>query len=195
MELVGEARMRAGERRFALRAATSGRHAELDGMIGDFATLEDYRRYLNGQFAFRAAMEQAFEKAALPGGWRPTPAAEAMREDFRDRGWQTPVPLPAPVFHSADEWLGAAYVLQGASLGAQLLLRRAPALGLSGEHGARHLAVQAGALGEWRHFLSLLDEASSFDPAKAAGAALAVFDLAIRAARDAARAECLDDAR
>ena len=58
------------------------------------------------------------------------------------------------------------------------------ALGMSADHGARHLAQQAGDRDAWRAFCGALDAAAPYDPDAAATAAAAAFDAARAAFAD-----------
>ena len=82
-------------------------------------------------------------------------------------------PLP-----DASTLAGVLYVLEGASLGAKLLRRRAAALGLSEAFGARHLA-EGGRDRNWRILLERLEKEETIDIEAAAGASLGAFSLAL----------------
>jgi heme oxygenase len=69
-------------------------------------------------------------------------------------------------------------VLEGASLGARVLIQRAEALGLGASFGARHLALQCNRLNDWRAFLDILEAADGFDIERATSASLAAFAIA-----------------
>src|SRR3546814_19183982 len=69
----------------------------------------------------------------------------------------------APVFVPGDvvdipTALGWLYVAEGSNMGAALLRKEAAKIGLSDNHGARHLApAPAGPAPHWRAFLAALD--------------------------------------
>lgn len=165
--------------RTRLREATAGAHAALEAEVGDIATLPAYRRYLEGLHRFRTAVEPGIAEACatlLPAA-RPSPIAAALAQDMRDLGMD-PGPVDAvPAPADRDAAVGALYVLEGASLGARVLVRHAAALGLGATHGARHLALQCDPAG-WRSFLAMLDAEPDIDIEAAAAAARHGFDQA-----------------
>jgi heme oxygenase len=170
-------------RRFDLRNRTRQGHERLDAAVGVFVTLADYRRYLACLGAFRAAMDRALQDIAWPEGWswRPTRIVDQLARDAKDLG------LPPARDRKADvdltdlsALLGALYVLEGSTLGAQVLRQRAAALGLDRDFGARHLDHMSNDIAQWRAFLLLLDGARDFDIERAAASANDVFALALR---------------
>lgn len=169
-------------RRFQLRQSTSDAHAALDDLVGPLRSRADYRRYLIGIAGFRLAVEPVLDSFALrsfAGRWRPTRIASALREDLADLGMSgVGFSDVTPRIGSVDEFLGCAYVLEGSALGARVLLKRALELGLDADHGARHLAIQAGALDNWRNLVVLLDSAEPFNIEVAKGGAAAAFGTA-----------------
>ncbi len=172
-------------RRFALRERTSQLHAAVDAAVGSFETTAGYARYLSGIHRFRADVEKGLETVDWPqtfGAWRPQAVAALAKADLDDLGLRGRSGL-SPVFDLADpsHLIGALYVLEGSSLGARVLYTRAQALGLSDSHGARHLALQANGLDNWRGFLTLLDAMDGFDLEGAVDGAEHVFRHAARA--------------
>ncbi|CAK7258187.1 MULTISPECIES: biliverdin-producing heme oxygenase [unclassified Shinella] len=175
--------MDGSERRFDLRKRTRTAHERLDAAVGGFCTIDEYRHYLMGLACFRAAMDGALQRVVWPAGWswRPTALARSLDKDAIDLG----LPAAGEASHDialADQsaLLGALYVLEGSTLGARVLCRRAAALGLDEAFGARHLAVLSKDLTQWHAFLLLLDEAGDFDIDQAAASANAVFALALQ---------------
>jgi heme oxygenase len=172
-------------RRFRLRELTAEAHASLDAMIGDFDSVESYNRYLVGMHGFRSAVESALARAEWPaifGNWRPDFIASYAADDLMDLGLK-----PEPVRHEfeiapdASSLFGIAYVLEGSSLGARVLYKRALALGMTPNHGARHLALQAATIDNWGALLEILEAAEPFDMAAAAKASNETFHIAERA--------------
>lgn len=170
-------------RRFQLRERTAAAHAAVDAAIGGFDSIDTYKRYLASLYGFRAPLEAGLEAdcSAMLGPWRPASIAGALRADMADLGVPIPALCPVDLPVNRDGLLGTLYVLEGASLGARLLLRRAEALGLTPIHGARHLALQAARSGEWRAFLDILEADDNFDIEHAASASLAAFAVAASA--------------
>lgn len=171
--------------RFHLRQHTAEAHARLDAAVGAFDTLEDYGRYLRSLLNFRAPVEAALEGIPLPGGFHSRGIADAIRADMHDLGIDTDEgagqPILLPQLDNASSQLGALYVLEGSSLGARLLYKRAQALGLSETFGARHLAIQSGDRDSWPRFLALLEKHPQEAADAAARASIATFELALRA--------------
>lgn len=170
-------------RRWHLRAATHASHDAVDKAVGGVDSLAGYGDYLLALHRFRAVVETALESMPLPEGlrgWQPARVAPALLSDIGDLGLTPMAPLAGgPLLDARRETAyGTLYVLEGATLGAQVLLRRAQTLGLTGEHGARHLALQAGRVPEWREFLVRLEAESDFDLGLAATASSTCFALA-----------------
>lgn len=180
--------------RHFLREETAASHRRVDAAVGDWETLNDYRRYLRGQFIFRNAMENTLGGLIPPRdleSFTRTALAPLIRQDLADLGDRVePATFRDGLGVALDNrsaLLGALYVLEGASLGARLLVRRAASLGLDADHGARHLAAQAGDKLGWPRFVALLEREDEIDAARAAESADAVFALAQRAFAGAAR--------
>lgn len=150
----------------------------MDAAIGAFADREGYRRYLAAIYRFRTPIERDLQRIAWPpamGDWRPRQVSAAIAQDLRDLGVAVPRLDDGASSVPGDALMGTLYVLEGSILGSQVLLKRARQLGLSETHGARHLALQAGGIDEWRDFLTLLEVAEPFDLERATAASLATF--------------------
>lgn len=161
--------------RQTLMQGTRDLHERLDRGIGALQSEGEYRRFLIGSHAFRAALEPALNPAC---GWQALQLAPTLRADLADLNL-TPAPEPAaPRLAGIAAQAGALYVAEGSALGARLLYRRAQALGMGSAHGARHLAAQTSETRRWSRFLDWL-EASGADPGQAMAAANAVFALAL----------------
>lgn len=113
-------------------------------------------------------------------GWRPQPLADFIAADLSDLGLPTP-PLFERVTLDPKEVLGVVYVLQGSTLGARLLVKRAREIGFHEHRGARHLFRQSQDHDGWTRFLGHLDAADPYDAERTVNAALATFALAGRA--------------
>lgn len=176
-------------RRSRLRELTSRAHASLDNLIHQFGSLADYERYLVGIHGFRIPVEEQFAAMNWPGvfgHWRPQLIGQALRADMADLGL---TPSFNPASHgpprNMESLLGQLYVLEGSSLGARILYRRAQGIGLSQNYGARHLALQTGASDNWRKFLVILEQATPVELAGVVTASNAVFYTAEQAFRKA----------
>lgn len=154
-------------------------HDRLDAMAGPLAEIGSYKRYLTATFAFRAALEAK----VLPGAdcnWNIQCLVDALKDDLNDLGLAQPeaVHLAAPASPSA--LAGMLYVAEGSALGARLIQRRAAALGLGPDHGARHLATQTAERERWKSFLHWL-ESNCPDPEQAIHGGRAAFEVALSA--------------
>lgn len=160
----------------------------VDKTVGEWRNLDDYRRYLTGLHVFRAPLETAIAAAPWPQaltGWRPTLIAAEIARDMDDVG------VPARVGEVKGErydlpkdphaLMGALYVLEGSSLGARLLWRRAQDLGLDETRGARHLAAQTASDARWRDYIDRLEAMPDLDIERSVQAANAIFHAAHRA--------------
>jgi len=154
-------------RRLALKRATEAVHARVEGIItsaGMFASLEGYRHYLSATLVIRSHYENLLDASGAATAWPAWPGrrvAHLVAQDLDDLGGPRPVLAKrAELALNPAELLGALYVLEGSSLGARVLSRSVHALGVSADHGARHLHAQAGDAGVWRDFLSILDGAA-----------------------------------
>ena len=155
--------------RFILREKTSLAHARVDALVGTFERREDYTRYIRGMAKFRLPVEHRLDLSRWPeawGPWRPRMIGHVLRQDLL---------AVLPKMRTEAELLGTLYVLLGSNLGAQILQKRANAIGLSDCHGARHLAVQASGLDDWRAFTARLDQVEHIDIEATIEASLATF--------------------
>ena len=85
--------------------------------------------------------------------------------------------------------VGLLYVLEGSSLGARLLAKRAEALGFSADFGARHLFSQARNFSNWRAFSDRMENVRGYDDRAAARWANTAFDYARDAFESAMNAD------
>ncbi|MDQ0316479.1 biliverdin-producing heme oxygenase [Amorphus orientalis] len=154
-----------------MRSSTATAHARLDAAVGDFDDRNSYLTYLRCLQAFREPLEMALDRSALPAefaGWLPIRLAPAIASDREDlEGTVSPFlagrALAAPEPRSPSHAVGMVYVLEGASLGAQVLARRARDLGFDETHGASHLGGRKDSLTNWREFLVRLEAVEGLD--------------------------------
>lgn len=173
--------MRKGTRRQELYAATRPVHDRLDETVGALDDLAAYRAYLGSTMRFRSGVEAALDAAAWPEAWtwRPVLVGRHLMVDAADLDVEVPmrsVRIATPSDVSA--LIGILYVIEGSSLGAKILRRRAARLGLRDDFGARHLALMAAGAG-WPIFLALLEECPEFDLSHAVASATATFVAAL----------------
>ena len=152
-------------RRDRLRKATAVQHKVLDDLVGEknyFANLDGYRAWLRAGDSFHRDVEcqllSCAAQEALPlAAYRHK--TSLLGQDLSDLAW------PSATFQSAAVWpcptlaeaLGILYVMEGASMGARVLLIRARKLGVHESYGARHLGYSAHEIQSWRRFLLLLE--------------------------------------
>jgi heme oxygenase len=177
--------------RRALRLATGAQHQQLDKLIGRPRDLGAYKRYLAFNAVFRPAVERALSAPGHLTALQPFRISSDLALDCRDLD-VTPFALSSPsvsIAVSKAAHLGALYVLEGAALGARLLLRDAEELGLDGARGARHLArlVLQGA--RWETFLETLESIQASDEEALTDSARKVFAFALGVAGSILHAE------
>ena len=117
--------------RAALKAATRDAHERVDAAFGahDLATRAGYARFLLGQAAALAPIEQALTEAGaalLIEAWQEHRRAPLLTADLTALGLASPSPLPAPRFADEAELAGGLYVLEGSRMGGAMLRRAVP---------------------------------------------------------------------
>jgi len=180
-------KMKSTTNRFALRDLTRAHHAQLDAEVGSLDDHDSYVRYLIGMAAFREAIEPQLRRAAYPvefGGWRPTLISAELLGDMRDLGVGNPAPeIAHPIAPSLSALMGVLYVVEGSTLGARVLVKRARQLHFGAAHGARHLHAQLSNPESWIVFQQILQEIEPFDVDVAAKSACDTFHTAYQAFR------------
>ncbi|GHF89675.1 heme oxygenase [Deinococcus ficus] len=162
-----------------LKDETSSEHAALEArlpLMHPDLTLQDYVGVLQAFYSVVQPLEARLDALVLPEAleWPERRRAALLEADLRGLD-QAPVP-PDP--GSAQAWadltgaeaLGACYVLEGSTLGGQLITRQLGRLGLSAEDGGAYFAghgVHTGA--RWKAFRAALE---SSVPAEQADAVL-----------------------
>jgi heme oxygenase len=145
-----------------LKQETHALHERLDTSIAGkdpFATRERYAAFVEIQYRFYAAIEPLYRDerlGALIPGLAARSRLEAARLDLLDLG--RPLPDVRPRAIPEAESLGWLYVSEGSTLGAAFLLKAVEAIGLSEQHGARHMAAAPEGRGRhWRAFKDALN--------------------------------------
>ena len=172
----------ASTRRFYLRTSTADDHNRLDALVGAIDGAASYRNYLSGMYGFRAPLERRLANSALPERWlpwRPLFLGGALATDLESLG------IDLPLAHDATDGIettaaliGTLYTLEGASLGGQLIARRAAAIGIGAGNGASHLNPAGDPAGNWRGFLGVLENEPDLDMDAVAEASRQAFTLA-----------------
>ncbi len=154
-----------------LRTATQQVHERLDHSImaaASFTTIEGYGRFVRVQWAFHRDVEALYLNPKLNDllpGLSARRRLPLITQDLADLGLDLPDAGGARHFGlerglDVAEALGWLYVAEGSNLGAALLRKEAAKLGLSDDHGARHLApAPEGAAEHWRAFTAALNAA------------------------------------
>ena len=172
-----------------LKASTHETHDRLDTSImaaASFASVEGYGRFVTVQYLFHRDIDALYDDAilqALLPGLTERRRLPLIAADLTDLGLPLPeddAPLAFPQGDAVDipAALGWLYVAEGSNMGAALLRKEASKIGLSDEHGARHLAPAAeGPAAHWRAFTAALDavDLTADEEARAAIGANAAF--------------------
>jgi heme oxygenase len=150
----------------ALRAATAPLHSRLDAAL-DFAPERTsparYGGFLRATLALVEPLEASF--SALPAFAALLPdlplrrKAALLHDDLRSLGVDPGAAARGlPSIGSAAAAFGAAYVLEGSTLGGAVLARQlGPALGLTPNHGMRYFHAYGAELGAyWKRFVTAL---------------------------------------
>lgn len=155
---------------FRLRSATAKAHCELEAMVAPAERLADrasYRALLADLFGVYAPLEAALAALEWDGlgiDFSARAKTHWLHADLMARGLPSVdiAALPRsgrlPAIQSPADGFGVLYVLEGASLGGQLILRQIkPALGLTETAGARFFASYGADVGKyWRSFIAAI---------------------------------------
>jgi heme oxygenase (biliverdin-IX-beta and delta-forming) len=168
-----------------LKEETRGAHASAESavrLLDDALTLDDYRGYLSRMYGLISAFEA--ELAGF-GEWRELGIDFEARRKLplleRDLAVLGVDSAALPVYRGLDlegdfaRVLGAAYVIEGSTLGGQILARHVEEkLGLGAESGAAFLRSYGAELGRrWREFGAAVERYAEADPASLAPRILA----------------------
>jgi heme oxygenase len=171
-----------GSLRWRLREATRTEHDAIEDCLGlhkRALTLVEYTSLLKTYFGFYQPLERDLALIDWPAGSIAMSArrkAGWLASDLADLGLDdehiTSLPLcrtRRPLV-TVNDGLGALYVLEGATLGGQQIMRRlGPALGISASYAGRFFSSYGASTGPmWRSFLVSLEEAGRDPGARAA---------------------------
>ena len=176
-------------RRDQLKAATQDAHRDLDARVSTahyFTSPAGYADWLAASYRFHAIAERALEAAGvatLLGDWSARKKTPLIARDLADLGMTAAGSVVGDdqfELAGANACLGAIYVIEGASMGARVLLISARRLGMSAHHGARQLTAAAEGFAPWHTFVAALESAPATTVGEAAmiDAARRTFDLA-----------------
>jgi heme oxygenase len=175
----------------ALKDATASLHRDVeDGFSSlDLTACGPYRQFLAVHALVIPAVEQALEAggiARLLPDWRQRARRQALRDDLAILGWDGPERLPEFRFSGTAALLGAAYVLEGSRLGAQVVLRTIAQGTDAKVQEATHFLRHGEGLRLWPIFCPVLDrEVTGNEPISEAGiAARRVFSSFLQAQQE-----------
>lgn len=167
-----------------LHQVTAAVHAEVEEAVDDarfFDAPAAYCDYLRRMHHFHVRMTIALSPAALDlarrcqlverSDWLAADLASLGLTPLRERAW----PAATPTIHDRAAAFGALYVLQGASLGARVLVARARRLSLPPGAGLTYLTGLA-STSEWGAFLDCLEDEPDLATTALAHGAVATFE-------------------
>lgn len=157
--------------RFRLRAATAEAHRNVEAAMALSERCVDrasYRSLLADLWGFYRPLEARLAAAPMAGlGVDILQRAKTpwLHADLTAMGLcehdiaELPRTLTLPSIHCAADAFGVLYVIEGASLGGQIILRQIKAnLGLTESSGARFFASYGAEVGEyWRSFIAAME--------------------------------------
>ncbi|MDH2273183.1 biliverdin-producing heme oxygenase [Moraxella porci] len=176
----------------ALKEHSRTTHDSVDHLVMSmqpFASLDNYRKFLQAQYAFHQTVNPIYHHDALAeriDGLAQLARFERVKSDMADLQVEPFAgELPTPSF-SDDEAIGWLYCVEGSNVGAAILYKEAGKIELSDTHGASHLAAHIdGRLAHWRDTKAKIDTLeTTIDKAaalKGADDAFAYFKQVIRA--------------
>ncbi|KAB1074789.1 biliverdin-producing heme oxygenase [Methylobacterium planeticum] len=165
-----------------LRAATAAAHQDLERSLdweARVATLAGYRDLLARFRGFHGVYEPAIGAAlADEAFFAPRRRLARLDADLSDLGLDARLDLPgppAPRLDGPDAAIGALYVLEGSTLGGQMIGRRIAALhGFDAATGCRYYLAHGNRTGAmWSAFRTHLDSLAAGPDAEAAAVAAA----------------------
>lgn len=171
-----------------LKKLTEEIHEGVDRSImsaASFANLERYERFLAVQYLFHNDIAALYEDARLQALFPDLAARrrfELVNSDLTDLHLDAPIATQPTFAYGATvdipTALGWLYVAEGSNMGAAILRKEAAKLGLSDDHGARHLApAPKGPAPHWRAFTAVLDSVTlnAVEEARVINGAIAAF--------------------
>lgn len=153
-----------------LRAGTAELHIALEKRLPFFSDILDaqgFGRLMQAYYGFYAPLENALQRSgSVPDDFDLTPRLKThtLRGDLRALGMadaalaSVPICQQLPLIDSSAACLGVLYVLEGATLGGQILRREIAArLAVDADNGAAFLDIYGAATGRrWRDFIEYL---------------------------------------
>jgi heme oxygenase len=160
-----------------IRAATAAAHEELEGRLDVFRRLGDLKEHRALMIAFHG-LYAAAEAALTPWlvgieglDYAGRLKRDVLRVDLASLGARPPAPPRQPTIDDRAQALGFAYVLEGATLGGQLIRKRLRATGHSLE-GVSFFGIYGVETGpRWRSFCEVLEREAEAEPRRAVAGA------------------------
>jgi heme oxygenase len=159
-----------------LKSATRAQHESVETLVGFEAAIRDllsYRRLLEKFYGFYAPTEQQLGRVAglekaLPD-FASRMKTHLLRDDLNDLGGDAstlPLCHNLPVLTTVAEAIGCLYVLEGATLGGQILSRQAKnALAISPEYAGKFFSSYGSQVGSmWKRFSQSADAYCDLHP-------------------------------
>jgi heme oxygenase (biliverdin-IX-beta and delta-forming) len=147
-------------------------------VVAGTPSLEDYADYLSRHWRLHASLEASL-RPWFPVAWaaQRLVKADALAADLAQLGHALPAPsAPIPHFDSRGAAWGAAYVLEGATLGLNMVTRRLPSTHPAHTEAGRFMRAYGGRTEErWAAFLLELEALDRAEWPAACWAALTTF--------------------
>ncbi len=166
----------------ALREATATIHQRLHQhpitthLTKPSLQLKHYQLFLQAFECFHEVVENQI--ASLPSLYSPVSRSLLLKNDLNSLNITSRIPIRPELCldNSEDDFLGLMYVVEGASLGGQVMAKNVyQTLGFTASHGASFLNGKAEQTSfDWKHFLIMLEQHAS-DSEQCTKAALASF--------------------
>ncbi len=163
-----------------LKAATRAQHESTEGQVGFADAIRDllsYRHLLEKFYGFYAPLEQRLQtvnglETAVPD-FHSRLKAPLLRDDIKDLGGDAsrlPLCEALPDVRGTAQAIGCVYVLEGATLGGQILSRQAKsALAVTPQYAGRFFSSYGSQVGSmWKRFSQSADAYGDSHPAERA---------------------------
>ena len=154
------------------------------GLLDERLDLQAYRKVLGRLYGFwrgwEPQMATVFQDTAFLG---PRRRLHLLQADLATVGLSAHAvrvlpTCPLPILRDAVEALGSLYVMEGSTLGGQVIKQNVERrLGFDGRHGCTYFASYGTDTGRmWRSFLARLDQVPMTDAKQVADGAVATFE-------------------
>lgn len=135
-----------------------------------FESLENYKKFLQAQYAFHQAVQPIYHNQALARDFDGLVALsrfDKVKEDMNALNVAPAEQTPTAPHYSDDEAIGWLYCVEGSNIGAAILYKEAGKIALDNNHGAAHLAAHPnGRKAHWNDVKAQIDALPLDDNAK-----------------------------